>query len=249
MARLREGRMIRTCGLGHFIPAYIRLAADAGFDCIWLDLEHRRMTRQEVQTLLVLCHQFDIDCLLRAPTLDRAELYGYLEDGASGLMIPHVSTPEKAQMLVDAVKFPPLGDRGLDGAGFDSDYFLQGGEDYPQQANDETMLVIQIETPQAVANVDAIAAIPGVDGMFVGPGDLGLRLRQPGQEMTLDDAFQKVADAAARHGKAWGCPVATPEAMQQRYDQGARLLAHGGDFFAMMQMLRNSIKAFDQVES
>ena len=82
------------------------------------------MSDREVQTLLAYFHLFDIDCMLRAPTLEKTRLYRYLEDGATGLMIPHVSTADKARLLVDAVKFPPLGDRGLDGPGLESDFIL-----------------------------------------------------------------------------------------------------------------------------
>lgn len=247
-AKLANNEVVRICGLGHFIPSYIRHAAHFGFDCIWLDLEHRNMHDREVQALLGFFHRFDIDCMLRAPTLEKTRLYRYLEDGATGLMIPHVSTPEKAQMLADAVKFPPLGDRGLDGAGLDSDFYLQGGADYPEQANRETFLVVQIETPEAVENVDAIAAVPGVDGMFVGPGDLGLRLKHGNFGLSLEDCFERVAAAAEKHGKAWGCPVGTTDDMQKRYDQGGRLLAHGGEFLALMRMLEQSAADFESLK-
>jgi len=148
LAKLRANEPVRMCALGHFIPAFIRHAAHHGFDCIWLDLEHRAMSDREVQALLAYFHLFDIDCMLRPPTLEKTRLYRYLEDGATGLMIPHVSTADKARMLVDAVKFPPLGDRGLDGAGLDSDFILAGGDEYVEAANRETFLVVQIETPQ-----------------------------------------------------------------------------------------------------
>lgn len=248
LEKLRRGEMVRTCALGHFIPSYIRHAAHFGFDCIWLDLEHRAMEDREVQALLALFHMYDIDCMLRAPTLEKSRLYRYLEDGATGLMIPHVSTPEKAQMLVDSVKFPPLGDRGIDGAGLDSDFCLRGDEGYTDRANRETFLVVQIETPQAVENVEAIAAIPGVDGMFVGPGDLGLRLKHDDSGLTLEAAFERVAKAAKTHGKAWGCPAATPERIGELHAMGARLVSHGGEFGAIMQMLEGSSSAFDAVK-
>ena len=79
------------------------------------------------------------------------------------------------QRLVEAAKFPPLGNRGLDGAGLDTDYFLQGGPGYTDDANSETFIVAQIESPKAVENVEAIAAVEGVDAVFIGPADLGLR--------------------------------------------------------------------------
>ncbi len=248
LAKLRAGETVRICGLGHFIPSFIRHAAHFGFDAIWLDLEHRVMSDREIQSLLALFHLADIDCMLRPPTLEKTRLYRYLEDGATGLMIPHVSTEQKARELVQAVKFPPLGDRGLDGAGLDSDFFLRGDADYPQQANRETFLVVQIETPAAVENVDAIAAVEGVDGLFVGPADLGLRLKHaPESGMTLDQARQRVAAAAKKHGKAWGQPAGTLEHVQSLYDEGARLLAHGGDFMAIMQALEASAEHFNQV--
>ena len=240
LAKLRSGKAVRICGLGHFIPSFIRHAAHNGFDCIWLDLEHRVMDDREIQSLLSFFHQFDIDCMLRAPTLEKTRLYRYLEDGATGLMIPLVSTQEKARMLVQAVKFPPLGDRGIDGAGLDSDFFLRGDADYPERANRETFLVVQIETPEAVENVDSIAAVEGIDVLFIGPADLGLRLRHdPSTTMTVDQATAKVAAAAARHGKAWGRPAGSVEQLKRLYEQGARILVHGGDFIAFTTMLED----------
>jgi len=245
LAKLRQNELVRLCSLGHFMPAYIRHAAHFGFDCIWLDLEHRAMSDREVQSLLTYFHLYDIDCMLRPPTLEKTRLYRYLEDGATGLMIPHVSTPEKAQMLVDAVRFPPLGDRGIDGAGLDSDFHLRGDEGYTDRANQETFLVVQIETLEAVENVEAIAAIEGITGLFVGPGDLGVRIKNSSGDLTLDAAMTRVASVAKQHGKAWGCPAATVERMQELHAQGATLIAHGGDFMAMMNMLKNSAADFD----
>jgi 2-keto-3-deoxy-L-rhamnonate aldolase RhmA len=240
LAKLRANEPVRMCALGHFIPAFIRHAAHHGFDCIWLDLEHRAMSDREVQALLAYFHLFDIDCMLRPPTLEKTRLYRYLEDGATGLMIPHVSTAEKARMLVDAVKFPPIGDRGLDGAGLDSDFILAGGDDYVEAANRETFLVVQIETLEAVANVDEIAAVQGVDGLFIGPGDLGLRIRRSKTDLTLDAAVEQVAAAAKRHGKAWGCPAVDGQRVRELREQGAQLLNRGGDFHAFMKMLEDA---------
>ncbi|MCH8829219.1 MAG: 4-hydroxy-2-oxovalerate aldolase [Planctomycetes bacterium] len=247
LAKLRDGELVRLCCLGHFIPSYIRHAAHFGFDCIWLDLEHRVMDEREVQALLAFFHLYDIDCMLRPPTLEKTRLYRYLEDGATGLMIPHVSTPEKAEMLVQAVKFPPLGDRGIDGAGLDSEFFVRGGDGYTDRANRETFLVVQIETPEAVENAEAIASIDGIDGMFIGPGDLGLRLAKTDTKMTIDEAFARVAAAAEKQGKAWGCPASTALELQKLHDQGARLLSHGGEFMTLMKMLEQSAANFDAV--
>ena len=87
LSKIRAGETARICGLGSYIPSFVRHAAHYGFDCIWFDLEHRAMTDREVQSLMAFFHLFDIDCMLRSPTLERVRLYRYLEDGATGLML------------------------------------------------------------------------------------------------------------------------------------------------------------------
>lgn len=236
------------CCLGHYMPFFVKQAAHFGFDCIWLDLEHRNFSDRDVQALLAYSHLHDIDIMVRPATLEKTRLYRYLEDGAAGLMIPHVNTAEKARMLADAVKFPPIGDRGLDGAGLDADFYVGDSEAFVKQANQETFLVVQIETLEAVRNVDEIAAVPGVDGLFVGPGDLGLRMKLDPSEGTLESAYERVATACKRHGKAWGAPVGTPEIMKQRQKQGGQLLNHGGEFGAVMNMLKDCAAAFKSSE-
>lgn len=250
LARLRDGKVARMAVLGHFIPAYVNHAARAGYDCIWLDLEHRGMSYHEVQALMAFFHLYDIDCLLRAPTLEKTRLYRYLEDGASGIMIPHVSTPEKARQLVDAVKFPPVGDRGLDNAAMDSGW--RETDDhiaYTKWANEETFLVVQIETPQAVENVEEIVAVDGVDMLFVGPGDLGLRYTLDGDSdgSRLEAAFERVAAACEKQGKPWACP-AMGEDLKKRHDQGARVLANFGEYMHLKNGLAAAAAEFEALK-
>lgn len=238
-SRLQQGKAARIACLYYpttMLPAH---AAKAGFDAIWLDTEHSTWERRELQRMIAFHHLANIDCIVRTGSRNAPELYHLLEDGATGLMIPHVNTPEEAAALVRAVKFPPFGQRGLDGAGLDNNFYLGGTKDYPTAANAETFLMLQIETPEAVANVDRIAAVLGVDGLFIGPGDLSLRL-----ECSLDwknpkmvAAEDAVAAAAARHGVAWGRPSGTAEDIAMLQQKGARLIAHGSDFGAVMRML------------
>lgn len=248
MAKIRAGKMARICNLGHFIPAFIRFAAENGYDGIWLDNEHRNMSDREVQALLAHFHLFDIDCMLRPPTLEKTRLYRYLEDGATGLMIPHVSTVEQARNLVQAVKFPPIGDRGLDGAGLDTDFLYDNTEEYVEFTNRETFLVVQIETIEAVENAEEIAAIEGIDGLFVGPGDLGLRLsKMENPPFTIEEAQERVAEIAKKHNKAWGRPVFSGEMMKEMQDLGGQLINYGGDFGALKSHLEDNKEVFDDV--
>ncbi len=248
LERIRAGKPARMCVLGHNVPAYIQMAARCGFDCIWLDLEHRLIDDNEVQALLAYSHLANIDILVRSPTTEKTKLYRYLEDGAAGLMIPHVSTVEKARAMVEAVKFPPIGDRGMDGVGLDADFNLdQNQDEYARHANQETFLVVQIETPLAVENVEAIAAVEGVDCLFFGPGDLGFRLRTTDTGLTLDAAWERTLAAAKQNGKFVGRPAPTIEMLKTFTQQGAQLLAHGSEFSALKNMLEACAADYDEV--
>lgn len=249
LEKWRQGEFARFCALGHVLPFFIRYAAHYGYDGIWLDLEHRNMDDREVQHLLALCQMFDIDCMVRPPTLQRSRLYRYLEDGATGLMIPFVSTAEIARDLVTAVRFPPLGNRGLDGAGLDCQFGIESwapGSNYPADANRETFIVAQIETPEAVNNAAEVAAVPGIDALFIGPGDLGLRLSVEATDMTMEDAVERVAAAAQQHGKVWARTASSIEELDRYRAMGAQMVPWGGDF-ALMKVLEKASQELDDV--
>ena len=252
LAKWRNGEFARFCALGHVLPFFIRYAAHYGYDGIWLDLEHRNMDMREVQYLMALCHQYDIDCMVRPPTTMRTRLYRYLEDGATGFMVPFVSTAEFARHLVECTKFPPLGNRGLDGAGLDSDFALLTripNSTFTEDANRETFIVAQIETPEAVENAAEIAAVPGIDLLFVGPGDLGLRMEADKSiTYTMDEAVARVAAAAREYGKYWGRTASAIDELAGYVAQGAQMVPWGGDF-ALSKLLQEYSQGLDRVLS
>lgn len=249
LATLRAGKVARIAALGHFIPAATAHAARFGYDGIWVDAEHRAFDATQALALIAYHHLFDVDCIWRPPSLEKTALYRLLEDGAAGLMIPHVSTVEKARMLVQATKFPPLGDRGFDAAGLDCRFTLPALKPFGEACNRETCLVVQIETPEALENVDAIAAVPGVDVLFLGPGDMSARLDcSPSPvDPKMAKAQERVNAAAARHGKFWGRPVGSAEDLKRVVDAGARFIAMGSEFLGVMNAFRQASEDFDRV--
>ncbi len=165
LKKIRAGQCARVCGMGHYLPFFVRYAAHFRYDTIWFDLEHRAMTQREVQSVLAMCRTHDIDCMVRPPTLERSRLYRYLEDGATGFMMPFVSDAEVARQIVRAVKYPPEGNRGIDGAGLDADFGLETwipDSTYLADANAQTFITAQIETVEALENLEEIAAVPGI---------------------------------------------------------------------------------------
>jgi 4-hydroxy-2-oxoheptanedioate aldolase len=250
LAKHRAGQRANLCMLGHFIPPFIAFAAHFGYDGIWLDLEHRAFDPREVQALLAFCHLYDIDCLLRPATRDKAQLYRYYEDGATGLVIPHVNTAEEARELVQKVKFPPIGDRGSNPTGLEADFGTTGTRDsVVEHALRETFLLVQIETPMGLSNVDAIASINGIDGFFGGGGDYAIRLRHlpPDEQVPYLQAMQKVASLSAQHHKLWGTMSADVQELQQWVDMGANLLMWGVDIEILRDALQHGQAILQQV--
>ncbi len=251
LEKFRSGRFARVSALGHYLPFFVRYSAHFKFDGIWLDLEHRAMDNREVQMLIAMCKYNDIDCMVRPPTLERTKLYRYLEDGAAGFLVPLVSDPQMAYDLVQAVKYPPLGNRGMDGAGLDADYGTSAwapGSTYNADANRETFIITQVETLQAVANAEEIASIDGIDGLFLGPADLSLRIANApaGSNMTMEKAIETVAAAAKKHNKIWGITAGSPEDIKRFRAMGAQIVPWGGDF-ALMNVLKNCSTDLDAV--
>jgi 2-keto-3-deoxy-L-rhamnonate aldolase RhmA len=252
LTKLRSGRFARICATGHFLPFFLRHAAYLKYDGVWLDLEHRTMDNREVQAFIAACYYNDIDCMIRPQTLGRSHLYHYLDDGAAGFMIPFVSTAAIARQVVEAIKFPPFGNRGIDGAGLDGDYVLEAwkpGTTYFEDANRETFILAQIETPEAVGNIEEIAATPGIDCLFIGPGDLGYRLKTAGSatDLTIPAVVERVADAARRNGIAWGITATSPEDLRHYRGLGAQIIPWGGDF-ALLNVLTQCSAELDALD-
>ena len=250
LQKFRSGGFARVCGLGHYLPFYIRYAAHYKFDGIWFDLEHRAMDQREVQAIIMMCLHNDIDCMVRAPTLERTKLYRYLEEGATGFLMPLISDPQMASDLVQSVKYPPLGNRGMDGAGLDADFGIAAWHpqsNYNAESNRETFLITQVETLQAVANAEEIASIDGIDGLFIGPADLSLRIATQGTgDLTMEKAIDTVASAAQKHGKVWGITAGSVDEIKRFREQGAQMVPWGGDF-SLMNVLKDCSEDLDGV--
>ena len=250
LARFRAGQPARIGVLGNMIPAFIPFAAEAGMDGLWLDMEHRPMQLNDVQMLLALSHLYDIDIMIRPHTREKASLYRFLEDGAVGLMIPHVSTPEEAEDLVRKVKFPPMGDRGIGLANLQANYGLDSpAQTVVDHVLQETFLFIQLETPLAMANADAIAAVPGLDGLCLGPADLGLRMQHEpeARRLSYEQAMERVAQVAKVHGKYWFAYPRRIEDLSYQRGLASNLFLWEIDNNILLDGLRQSFKEMAEI--
>jgi len=247
---LRSGELVRIAGVSRVTDPWLaEVIGSIGYDVIWLDLEHRDFGLELVDGISRACRLAGIDLMVRIEKSGYHSPMQALEFGANGLMIPHIRSAEEARQWVEWCRFPPLGKRGLDGAGADSQYGLDPILPYLEHANRETFLAFQIEDKEAVEQIDAIAAVPGYDMLFIGPGDLSLSYGVPMQfdHPLLEQAMVKVNEACERHGKWWATTSGSAAAAQHVVDLGARMFTAGGDHGALVNGFRQSFESFREV--
>jgi len=247
LQKLRGGDFVRAGSISRVTdPWLVEVVGKLGFDVIWLDMEHRPFGYDIVSPISLACRATGIDLMVRILKTGYSSPMRVLESGANGIMVPHCRSVEEARQWVEWTRFPPLGRRGFDGAGADADYFLADPLEHLKHANHEVFLALQIEDVEAVECVEQIAAVEGVDLLFVGPADLSLSLGVPlqFQHPKMQAAIDRVASAAARAGKWWGIPTGTLQAAQSALDRGARLVTCGGDHLFLVQGFQNVFREF-----
>jgi 4-hydroxy-2-oxoheptanedioate aldolase len=231
LEKFRDGEPVLITSLHLMEPTIFELVSGLGFDGIWVDCEHHTHSLRQVSEMCRAARVGRSDMVLRPARGELMRMGRMLEAGAQGIIYPRCETVEQAAEAVQWAKFPPMGTRGFDGGNADNPYCFEPMSRYLELANRQTFLLIQIETPEAVDVADAIAALPGVDGLFIGYGDLSVLHGIPGQldHPTLQDARDRVADAAKQHGKVWGQIVADAAEARQTLDRGAGFVVCGVD--------------------
>jgi 4-hydroxy-2-oxoheptanedioate aldolase len=186
---------------------------------------------------------------VRIPKAEYGNPMRALECGAQGIMVPHCRSAEEARQWVRWCRYPPLGDRGFDSVGADTDFGLSDSTEYLQHSNQETFVVLQIEDRVAVEHVEEIAAVEGVDVLFVGPADLSMSLGVPLQfdHPAMQSAIDRVARAAAKAGIWWGTVTSSPALAQQALDSGARMVTCANDHFLLLDGLREAYRQFSEL--
>lgn len=217
-------------------PSGVGLIAAAGFDGVVIDQEHGTMPISVARSLILAAHAAGIYAFVRPPDIRRGSIQDALEAGADGLLAPMVEFAEQARALVDWSHYPPEGSRGFHPLTGASSYSaLPGG---PAARNASLFVAAQIETARGLANLDAIAAVPGLDALFLGPGDLSLSLGVAPDAPELHAALTALAAAAQSNFKHAGTWVAgAPQAAQARA-LGVRWLIAGGDAGMLLQAAR-----------
>jgi 2-keto-3-deoxy-L-rhamnonate aldolase RhmA len=222
-----------------------RLAAAAGAEFAVFDMEHSGWTIETIRMLIATTRPTEMIPLVRVPASEYHFIARALDMGAMGIMVPMVEDAEQAAQLVASAKYPPVGRRGAAFAVAHDDY--SGGDllEKINTANSETLLIAQIETAAGLRNVEQIAAVHGIDCLWIGHFDLTNSLGICGQfdHPKFKDAVEQVLAACRRHGKAPGFMAGDVPTGKSLLDQGFRMLSYGGDLWLYQTAVRQGVAA------
>jgi 2-dehydro-3-deoxyglucarate aldolase/4-hydroxy-2-oxoheptanedioate aldolase len=239
--KLREGGVaIGTMMMEFSTTGIARIAAEAGAEFAVFDMEHTGWSMETIRMLMATARAAELVPLIRVPTLQYHFIARVLDIGAMGVVVPLVADGAQARMIVDFAKYPPEGHRGVAFGVAHDDY--QGGDLTAKlrQANDEVMIIAQIETAQAVENVEAIAAVDGINALWIGQYDLTVSQGIPGQFDHLDflGATRRVVEACQRWGKTAVLGALDGKALGRGPSQGFHMLVYLADIWIYQQALR-----------
>lgn len=202
--RLRGGERLLSLGIRFSRTAdIVRMASGAGYDLVWVDLEHSSMSIDTAAQIAATAHDLGLGAWVRVPERDHGVIGRLLDGGATGIIGPKIETGDEAQQLADACRFPPRGQRSVIARLPQTGFVRTPAADLVAAANDGVVVQALIESVKGVANADAIAAAAGIDILAVGTNDLTAEMGCPGEvtDAAVMAACAAVAAAAARHGK------------------------------------------------
>ncbi|MHB9025002.1 MAG: HpcH/HpaI aldolase family protein [Armatimonadota bacterium] len=248
LAKLRAGEVAVSFKLNLADARAAEIAAMAGFDCLWTDMEHVPNDFAVIEPMIWAAKSRDVDVMVRICRGGYSDYIRPLEMDAAGIMVPHVMSLADAQTVVRQTRFHPIGRRPVDGGNADGAYCNIDFVDYLRQANDQRFVVVQIEDPEPLAELDAIAALPGIDMLFFGPGDFSHGIGAPGvwDHPQLLDARRRVAEAALAHGKFAGT-VASLANAEELIGMGYRFLNIGADVIGLSQYCRSVMAEYSKL--
>ena len=209
----------------------------AGYDWLFIDMEHNSMDIDVACQISVAAQDAGITPIVRVPGFEHHLASRALDGGALGIVVPHVDDETIAEKMVSSCRYPPIGHRSMTGALPQVNFNNFPIGELSEAVNTATLLILMIETPQAVDNAEMIAAVEGVDALLIGTNDLCMEMGIPGQfdHKAIGEAYDNVIAACKKHGKHAGMGgVYDPTLMAEYIKKGARLILSGSDMAFMM---------------
>lgn len=232
LRKLRAGQPVFCLKSVYAEPDIVEIMGYLGADVVWICNEHLGIDPECLKNLMRAGRAGDVDVMVRRAFGNYDDLIQPLEMGAAGLMIPHCRNAEMAREVVRQTRFYPLGRRGVDGVSGDSCFGTAAMADYMAHVDRETFLMVQIEDAEAVDEIEAIAAVDGVDILFIGPADLSQSLGIPGdfKNGKIREAIRRTAAACREHGKWCGTSGLDYDYMRELLETGVHFITAGSDY-------------------
>jgi 2-keto-3-deoxy-L-rhamnonate aldolase RhmA len=244
LARLGEGKTVFGCALQQYRSAEIpRLFAAAGFDYVFIDMEHGPFDLETVQDMNAASAAAGITPIVRVGELLYSLVARVLDAGAQGIIFPRVESPEALQEALTWTKFPPAGKRGYGVMACMVDYQPAGFAGIVEHLNANTMTVVQFETRAAMERADELLAVPGIDVAMVGPADLSISLGVPGEfdSPVLVDTVLRFMEQCARHGVAPGIQNRSVAQARRWAERGMRFVGAGAEHGLLFERAREAV--------
>ena len=242
---MRAGKKVSCAWLHAASPITAEVLAQAGFDVLLVDMEHGSGDIYTLVTQIQAMKGEKAVPFVRAPWNDFVIIKRILDAGAYGLIIPYVSTKQEAEAAVRAAKYPPEGIRGI-ASSTRAAHFNQGSMEYFDTANKDIFVFVQVETPDAVKNIDDILSVPGVDGIFIGPMDLATTHGYRGKPATpeIQEIIKNLEKKIVAKGKAMATVCSDFADAKAKYDRGYTMITLISDTVGLAKLAREEVGKF-----
>ena len=233
LEKMRRGQKTISYKINLSCPRAVEIAAQSGFDAVWICQEHVPTDQSIMCSQILAAKAFDCDCIVRVAKGSYSDFIRPLEADAAGIMIPHLMSLEEAKEIIHTVRFQPLGLRPVDGGNADGLYCRLDFREYLRFMNENRLIIVQIEDPDPLSELDEICRLPGIDMIFFGPGDFSHAIGHPGEfsHPEITRVRKLVAETAHKYGKFAGT-VSVPS-LEQCYQEGFDFVNCGADVAAV----------------
>jgi 2-keto-3-deoxy-L-rhamnonate aldolase RhmA len=241
--RIKKGEAVTGCWLNLGSSLTAEIVGLSGYDWVLIDLEHGAGVEKDVLFQLQALEHTNSAAIVRIESYERQRIHRILDLGAEGIMCPRINNLDEAKKYVSGLRYPPEGTRGVAkmvrATGFGKNF-----SEYTGSSKDNILGIVQIETTEVLNHLDQIAALDGIDVLFIGPADLSMALGIYGEfdHPLFKDALRAAVNAAQKAGKASGILLFNPDDYPVYYEMGMRFIASGADATFVAEGARNMIK-------
>jgi 4-hydroxy-2-oxoheptanedioate aldolase len=245
LKKLRKGQVTSCVKINTADVRVTEIAAMCGFDCLWLDMEHVPTDWVTIENQIRSAKIYDVDVLVRVAKGPYSDYIQPLEADAAGIMVPHLMSLEEAKNIVWQTRFHPIGRRPLDSGNADGAYCMIELDEYIKTANEQRFVVVQIEDPEPLNDLEDIAKLEGIDMIFFGPADFSQGIGTPGQwdNPVIAETRERIAKVCQENGKFAGT-VGSLGNLQELIDMGYQFISIGADVVGLTTYFKDIVAGF-----